>query len=324
MDEQIVKYLIGELHSEQRLELLRRIEKDASLKADFIRLQNIHALSQLAVPCENNEEIGKKFEAFRLAIRRGKQKKVILNTLKYAAVAALLVISTYLTAFYLFEKSASTATSNTLFVPAGQRACLTLEDGTKVWLNAQSTLIYPARFGNKQRRVSVSGEAYFEVAKDAKRPFMVSAKQIQMEVLGTTFNVSAYAKDDFVKTSLLEGSLRVWDINSDNRKVILTPNQQITLSKGKMNVEQIAFHDYFLWKEGIYSFNNESLENIIEKLQMYYDTHILITGDLLREITYTGKFRQRDGIEEILRLIQKIHYFDISIDRENNIITINK
>jgi ferric-dicitrate binding protein FerR (iron transport regulator) len=253
-----------------------------------------------------------------------KQRKLIRLVAQYAAVALLLIASTFFTTKYFLGHANNDEEINTLFVPAGQRAQLTLHDGTSVWLNAQSTLTYPARFSGKSRRVTVSGEAYFDVAKNSKKPFIVSTQDMEMKVLGTQFNVYSYPGAGCIKTDLIEGSLRVYNKESPNVGVTLKPNEQIVVKDGKMFPGEIRNSDYFLWKEGIYAFENERLLDIIEKLQLYYDVKIIVKDPEIFNVRYTGKFRQRDGIDEILRIIQKIQKFNVQKDTENNIITITK
>jgi ferric-dicitrate binding protein FerR (iron transport regulator) len=209
-----------------------------------------------------------------------------------------------------------------LFVPAGQRVNLTLADGTVVWLNARSRLTYPAAFVGKERRVSIEGEAYFEVAKDRDRPFIVSSGGIEMKVLGTAFNVSGYSGENVVRVSLLEGSLYVYDKNAPGKNVTLRPREDVTFHGDSMILGNIRGNDCFLWKDGIYGFEEESLCNIFKKLELYYDIHIEVKDPALLEWKYTVKFRQRDGIDEILRLLCKIHPFNIMRDDGNNRIMI--
>ena len=153
-----------------------------------------------------------------------------------------------------------------LVVPAGQRAQLTLPDGTLVWLNAQSSLTFTARFHGKTRRVSVSGEAYFDVASNSRKPFIVSTQEMEMRVLGTEFNVYSYPEADYIRTDLVEGSLMVYSKRSPLTRVTLKPNEQVVMREGKMYVRKINSPDYFLWKDGIYS--------II--IQLYYDVKIIV------------------------------------------------
>ena len=207
----------------------------------------------------------------------------------------------------------------TLYVPAGQRACISLQDGTVVWLNAQSTLTYPSHFYGKERTVSIIGEAFFEVAKDKNRPFIVAAQDAKIQVLGTKFNVYSYPDSKQIRTSLIEGAVQVF---YKSKQVILRPNEESIAQDGKLTVSNIKNPDMLLWRNGIYSFNNERLADIVNKLELYYDVTINIANPKLKDINYTCKFRQRDGIEKILHTIQKIHHFKIEIDKENNVITL--
>lgn len=177
----------------------------------------------------------------------------------------------------------------------------------------------------KERRVEVEGEAYFEVALDRHKPFIVSSGDVEMKVLGTTFNVYNYPWDDFVRVSLIEGSLQVTATHTGHAGIILKPNEEISIyEKDKPGVTAIPYADYFLWKDGVYSFHNEPLGNIANKLSMYYDVQIEVEDDSMLEWEYTGKFRQTDGIDEILRLMQRIYYFGITKEKEENRILLSK
>ena len=324
MEEILTKYFLGELNRSKELELFQQMESDEQLRAEFIRMQNIQSLTRL-VPHPSQEAEGEKgFVEFTRRLLAKKRQKRVRFMLRYAAISLLLIASTFfLTRTMILQSNAPTA-MNTLYVPAGQRAQLTLHDGTQVWLNAQSTLTYPARFSGKRREVSVVGEAYFDVAEDRKKTFVITTQQLTMEVLGTEFNVYSYPEAGFIKTDLVEGSLKISSKLSPTVSVTLKPNEQVIVKDGKMFVEEMQNSDYFLWKEGIYTFENERLIDIIEKLQLYYDVKIIVKDPEIFNVRYTGKFRQRDGIDEILRIIQKIQKFNIQKDIENNVITITK
>ena len=184
-------------------------------------------------------------------------------------------------------------------------------------------LLYPAIFDKKERRVAIDGEAFFIVAQDKHKPFIVSSQGIETKVLGTQFNICSYRKNNDVRTSLIEGSLQIYFTGKENESIILSPNEQISIKNGTIKVDTISHHDYFLWKEGIYSFKDELLVDILNKLQLYYDVRIIIRNPSINQEKYTGKFRQRDSIDDILRMLQKIHKFKIQKDEENNIITLS-
>ncbi|MCD8167108.1 MAG: DUF4974 domain-containing protein [Bacteroides sp.] len=320
MDKRIIRYLLDELTPDERLEFLREVQSDRSLKAEFIACQNLHSLMSLSGD-EKTEESRAGYVRF-LELRQKRRFRILaFRSLKYASVLLLLVLCTHWVSTRYFLSGDSYSDTHTLYVPAGQRTCLTLHDGSVIWLNARSTLIYPTHFRGKERRVSLIGEGYFEIAPDASRPFVVSAAQVDMTVLGTKFNVYSYPELGYVQTSLLEGSLLVTSLESSSQ-VLLTPGDQVTVRSEELNLGKIKEGETFLWRDGIYSFEDERLGDIVRKLELYYDVRIFIKTAALAEIRYTCKFRQRDGIDEILRLISRIYPFDISKDRENNIITL--
>ena len=236
------------------------------------------------------------------------------------SISLLLIASTFFLTRALIFQSNATAEMNTLYVPAGQRAQLTLHDGTQVWLNARSTLTYPARFSRNRREVSVVGEAYFDVAENREKPFIVTTQQLTMEVLGTEFNVFSYPDAGYTQTALVEGSLKVSETGKKSQPVLLSPNQQVTYSDNKIRLEKLSNPEYLLWRDGIYAFENERLIDIIEKLELYYDITIKVEDPDIFNVRYTGKFRQRNEIDEILHILQKIQSFSIERDRERNLI----
>lgn len=319
----LYQYFTGELADEERLELLHRIENDDRFKAEFIRLQNLTAVSQLSHHPSDQIDGIIHFKAFVAKIKQDAQRKLFINFVKYAAIALLLIASIVWATLYLSNTNHKQSL-NTLYVPAGQRAQITLQDGTKIWLNAQSTLKYPSRFTKRNRKVEITGEAFFDVARDKKRPFIVGTQNIKMEVLGTQFNVYSYPEAGYIETGLIEGFVKIIDKLNEQNNVTLKPNEQATFKDGQIGVSHIPNPDHLLWKEGIYCFQNERLIDIIEKLQLYYDIKIVVEDPEIFNVRYTGKFRQRDGIEEILHIIRKIQSFKIERDRDNNIITLTK
>lgn len=324
MDEQIKKYFHGELDTAERLKLLKQVESNDRLKEEFIECKNTYALLSLSDQVNDPQANQESYLRFNSRIKSKRFRRIFLQITRYAAIATLLILSTYWITIHYHPTLYPAVADNTLYVPAGQRVKLTLQDGTDVWLNSQTTFIYPAVFSGKERRISVEGEAYFDVAKDPEKPFIVSSQGVEMKVLGTKFNVHSYPGEKDIQTSLIEGSLHVYFSSSAQKGVILKPNEQVTIKDGTMKIGTIPHLDYFLWRDGIYSFENELLINILKKLQLYYDVKIEIKDPSIFKWEYTGKFRQRDGIDEILHMIQKIHKFTIEKDEDNNMITLSK
>lgn len=322
MEEQIKKYFEGELNTTEKLKFLKQVNSDLELKKRFIEYKNTYALFALSDCADNKKENKRAYMHFLQTTRKQKLYRIVLRTIGYAAAILLLVISTYMvTMNHVYSTMAST---NTMYVPAGQRVKLTLQDGTSVWLNARTTLTYPIVFAGNERRVEIDGEAFFEVTKNTEKPFIVSSRGVDMKVLGTKFNVYSYHEEECIETSLLEGSLHVYFSNTKSNGVILKPNEQVIIKGNRMNVNKITHPDYFLWKDGIYSFDNELLIDILKKLELYYNIKIIVEDPSIFRWAYTGKFRQQDGIDEILHVINKIHKFSIKKDKENNTITLSR
>lgn len=168
--------------------------------------------------------------------------------------------------------NASGSTLNTISTPPARQFRLTLPDGSKVWLNASSAITYPTAFAGKNRTVEVDGEAYFEVAKDAAKPFRVKMKDAEVEVLGTHFNINAYKNEPGIKATLLEGRIRAGK-GTDN--VLLQPGQQAEITNGvtvngTVNVTQVV-----AWKEGTFNFDQLGVEEVMRQLARWYDVEVV-------------------------------------------------
>lgn len=209
----------------------------------------------------------------------------------------------------------------TLYVPAGQRAELILPDSTKVWLNANSKLVYPTSFKKGIRQVELDGGAYFDVKHNEDNPFVVGTKSMNVTVLGTEFNVSAYSDIEEFNIALLRGSIEL-NLPDRSRRYRMTAGEQVFYKKGKYVSAQISNMDYFKWKEGLLCFNNQPIHVIIDKLRLYYDVRIEVADLPFLEERYSGKFRVKEGIEQVLKVLQLEHKFTYVKDNELNLITI--
>jgi ferric-dicitrate binding protein FerR (iron transport regulator) len=321
LGERIIKYFDGELSEDERIRLLRESEADTALREELLEAQNVRGVFSLSVDNAGNVENEKQYRHFIRLHRRTKLFRMAGRVASYAAAVTLLVFITWKTTVSTTLKSTEQAVvQQELYTPAGQRARITLPDGSTVWLNAGSTLYYPSVFAD-ERRVSLTGEAFFDVAHDASKPFVVATKSIEITALGTQFNVPGYPDTEYASASLVDGSIEVRSPGSAN-KTLLKPNQQLIYAKGQFRMEDLD-KDQLLWKEGIYTFKRQTLEKIISKLELYYDVEIVVTNSQILRYQYTGKFRQRDGAMDILRIIQKIHQFKIHRDEELNRITLS-
>lgn len=194
--------------------------------------------------------------------------------------------------------------SNTVETPRGGQHQLTLPDGTRVWLNAASKLVYPVNFKSLgKREVVLTGEGYFEVAKDRSRPFVVRADGQQVQVLGTHFNISAYGDEDAVKTTLLEGSVRVSALIGVKQVKVLLPGEQSVLKAGSLKVDQVDVQEAAAWKNGIFIFEGETVGSIMRKLSRWYDVEV-VYEDNLADKTFSGSMGRYEKISQVLHVIE--------------------
>ncbi|HVW60903.1 MAG TPA: FecR domain-containing protein [Puia sp.] len=201
---------------------------------------------------------------------------------------------------------------NTMSTPRGGQYQLTLQDGTKVWLNAASSITYPASFVGKERKVRVKGEVYFEVAKDKVKPFIVDIDgQSTVEVLGTSFNINAYNDEENSKTTLLEGSVRVERAGSDRGGVVLKPGQQAVSREGRgLSVRSdIDTEEVMAWKDGYFQFNGASLTSVLKQLARWYDVNVDY-GAHVPSKTFVGEIPRDATLSQVLAILEKtgVHF----------------
>lgn len=187
---------------------------------------------------------------------------------------------------------------NTLDIPRGSGYQLTLPDGSKVWLNAESALTFPTAFTGTERRVTLKGEAYFEVAKNKKMPFVVAAGSSEVQVFGTHFNVSAYAGDAGVTTTLLEGSVGFSSHNGQN--VLLKPGQEGSYAQGQITVKEVKAADAVAWINGYFIFRKTPISSIMKQIGRWYDVETVIPAGLKDE-KFSGVYARSTDLNELLK-----------------------
>jgi len=196
---------------------------------------------------------------------------------------------------------------NTMRTPRGGAYRLTLPDGTQVWLNAASSITYPAAFMGKQRKVKISGEAYFEVTQDKGKPFVVEMDGgMPVEVLGTHFNVNSYVDEGPVKTTLLEGSVRVnASVFSGGRDVVLRPGQQARADGQRLSVtSNINVDKVMAWKNGLFNFEDASLQEVMRQLERWYDITVVYEGRI-PDIQFEGEISRNINLSNLLRVLAR-------------------
>lgn len=206
-----------------------------------------------------------------------------------------------------------------LTVPRGGEYVLTLSDSTRVWMNSDSELRYPSRFEGGERRVSVTGEAYFQVAKDESLPFVVEAGGAAVRVTGTEFNVMAYPDDGRVETTLVSGGVDV-EANGQTRRV--APGSQAVYDKtsGGLTVRAVDLALYTSWKDGLFEFRDMPLGAVARQLERWYDVEILFADPAVADIRFTGAVKKMKPLAFILDIIQGTRSVDYRIEGRQVII----
>ena len=211
---------------------------------------------------------------------------------------------------------------NKLDIPRGGEFCLTLSDGTRVWLNSETSILYPVVFGTKERRVFIQGEAYFEVAKDAKKPFTVQFMSSSVTVLGTSFNIRAYPEEKQSQTTLAEGSVRIY---SPGSSMLLKPGEQAEVKalSGEMVKKEVEVKTFTSWKDGRFVFEQEPLENIMRTLERWYDIRVIFRDEGAKRISLSGNLKRYGDFSQVMNMLQmtgdvrfELHGNDVYITTE--------
>jgi len=199
----------------------------------------------------------------------------------------------------VYNSNADHIVQNTLSTPRGQLFKIVLPDGTKVWMNANSTLNYPSKFTGSERLVELHGEAYFEVTKNPDQPFIVKTADQQVKVLGTHFNINAYDNEATTKTTLVEGKV---EVQHQQQKMLLVPNQQ-SISKGQsFNKKNVDATEFITWREGYFTFQNATANEIMQQLARWYDLNVRLDNSETSE-RFSGKITKQMNLPEILAVL---------------------
>lgn len=210
---------------------------------------------------------------------------------------------------------------NQLVIPYGNQSKLILSDNTVVWLNAGSRLVYPTFFNGKTREVLLFGEAFFEVSKNAEKPFIVKTSDIEIKVLGTQFNVSAYAEDKVIQTVLKEGSVAIRQNNATffDSEILLKPNQMASFSKSsnETKLTDVDASYYTLWTKGLLSFDDVDFNRILKKVERFYNISVGFSEPTLGSIRISGKLDLKRNKDEVLEYLEKVSLTNIEKVNDN-------
>ncbi len=205
---------------------------------------------------------------------------------------------------------------NKLRVPRGGEYKLKLSDGTKVWLNSESELSFPVAFVNNERAVKLRGEAYFEVTANKTKPFVVDVDGQEIVVLGTHFNVSAYADDNEVVTTLVEGKVSVTTMDSAHMQEILLPNEQLVYyhDTHKLIKQNIDTHEYTAWKDGLFIFRQKPLKHIMKVLGRWYDVEVCFAEEELSEFIFAGDLSKSNSLHDFISVMEMEMSVKVKLD----------
>lgn len=246
-------------------------------------------------------------EVEKSTLRGTRINKILM---KYPTIAAVLVLPIILFSIYFISNQFSSETKyNKVIAEEGQKSKIELPDGTKVWLNSGSQIEYPNNFGKRDRAIHLLGEAYFEVAKDKKHPFIVQSGKIQIRVLGTVFNLKAYPEENEIETTLFEGKIELMT-SPENKKVSkvieMQPGQILSLDKEKniLRYKRFESEEVLAWTKNQLIFRDESFENMVREIERWYDIEIIYEEKDLSKQRLTVELYEGELINRLLDIIE--------------------
>jgi len=304
MEELIYRYLSGEASENEVKKVFTWLEESESNRKEMVHYKKIWALSTMS-----NEDEQKAWKEVEPQIYGSRQKKTILMTLlKYAAIATLLLGVGAASQYFLNKREQEDIyADNTSFkVPTGQISSVVLPDGTLVYLNSESKLLYGNDFAKGYRTVELDGEAYFDVKTDSDHPFVVKTPgKVHVKVHGTEFNLRAYKNGKSIQTTLEEG--RVSIIDSKGKELAqLVPGELATYTKleNKIKINKVRTELYSSWKDGMITFGNESLREIARMMERWYNVKIEFENPEIADELYNGTIMKNKPIDQILEVFR--------------------
>lgn len=321
--DKLIGYITGNLDEASCVAVREWIESSEENRKEFYRLKNIYALStsESIVP-----EIHKDYRKVKAKLQKPLKERSVIwlkQTLKYAAVVAITLLSAYLyNLLNTKDESPEVVQSyHKVTAPLGQISEFTFADGTRIWLNSGTTIRFPNSTREEVRNVYLEGEAFFEVSEDKEKPFVVHAGNQEARVFGTSFNVRAYEGTEFIETTLVEGSLGV-SANKGSEVVMLQPGEQFRLAVngGKNILQKVDTHHFEAWKEGKLIFRNKPLGEIVSDLERWYNVKIRFEQEEIKEYRFSGtilKYKPIDQILEAIKLTSPIR-FTINVHPERS------
>ncbi len=305
LDSIIQKYLQGKTTKEENQQLLQWIGESEENKKDFFAAKDIwdsFGFQSNQKHYNSNSEL----ELLKKRIRLNTQKPVV-GLKQIVQIAAVLLVTFGLgwaSRFISFEdgQTEKCVSMQEIFVPKGQVNQIFLADGTRIWINSETRMIVPSVFADKDRVVKLDGEAFFEVAKDSKRPFRVELNGQQIEVLGTSFNVRAYSNSDEIETTLQTGCIH---LKTGKQMTELVPGEQCIFNKTakELTISKVDPVSFSSWKDGRFEFQNEDLIEVFKVVERWYDVEITADENYFRGMHFSGVIKRNKDANHFLELL---------------------
>ncbi len=304
IDDLITNYLLGNISTEENSELNNWLNSSIENQRYFSEQKNLWELFEMHKKMQTIDEQ----KAFQKISRKINKSPNIGLSVYFQRVAAILLFPLIaIAAFYYSKRTIDhvqiAQVTNTVETPLGMRSSLILPDSTKVWLNAGSKISFPVVFSNQSREVSLSGEAYFEVKKNKKWPFVVFTKNVNVVVTGTTFNCNAYPENDQVQTVLVEGEVY---LSNSSRTVLKQMNAGelavYNKSNGQFIKKKTDLQKYIAWKNGKLMFRDDKMDKVVEKLERWYNVDFVIADKEIASYVYTATFVD-ESLDQVLKML---------------------
>jgi len=304
IDELITNYLLGTISQEESSDLDNWLHDSVENQRYFSEQKNLWELFETHNKMQKIDEQ----KAFRKISNQINKSPKIGFFVYFQRVAAILLLPLIAVSVFYYNKQKVdhvqvAQVTNTVETPLGMRSSLILPDSTKVWLNAGSKISFPVVFSNERRVVSLSGEAYFEVKKNKKWPFVVATKNVSVLVTGTTFNCNAYPENDQVQTVLVEGEVTIVNSSATSLKSLNAGELAVYDKKdGQIIKEKTDLQKYIAWKNGKLMFRDDKMDKVVEKLERWYNVEFIIADKEIADYVYTATFID-ESLDQVLKML---------------------
>ncbi len=323
-DQLLIRFITHRCSAEEVEQIDRWIAQDKANADRLFETEQLWSLKDESKFSENRE-INRAYERFLARQRTNSTHRRttprIFNWIKYSAAAA--VIGLLSLNLYQMQQEKGSPSMNTVEVAKGEKASVTLSDGTIVWLNAETKITYPSQFATKTREVSIEGEAYFNVAKDEKKPFIVSGNGFNINVLGTQFNVSAHSGEDVI-IALKEGKISVNTADSENN-VVQKPGDQLQFTTdGRTILQKTDITTIDSWTKGEFVFSAQPLATIVKSLERTFNVPIVLSNENIAQELFNCRAKAGTSLLDIMELLSGTKRISYRFDKDKVVIIKNQ